>query len=255
MKNLNIVLLILLSAGFTACKKGSASGPQPPFVTVTFKETQYKYIGTYDSIGRPVDYLLNRDTLSQDLINFIGSSLPAGQDVSKSNPSLLSSNSDLNLDQKSDVFITFVSEGASQLNTLGFYTYPTNSPPKKATDVKTIMYMFPNASLLGWAGGGLNPGEKIKIGSFEKGTSIGFVLLEKGWDSVTRKVNPNVYHFCSNELLNPETDPNLKKHTVSLNFPEENKILIGFEDMMRSEPSCDHDFNDIIIYATVKTAP
>ncbi len=255
MKNLNIILLILFSAGFTACKKSPASAPEPPFVPVTFTQTQYKYMGTYDSLGRPVDYLLNRDTLSRELLSFIESSLPAGQDVSKSNSSLLSSNSDLNIDQKSDVFITFVAEGASQLNTLGFYTYPTNTPPRKASDLKNIMYMFPNASLLGWAGGGLNPGEKIKIGSFEKGTSIGFVLLEKGWDSVTRKVNSNVNHFCSNEVLNPETDPNLKKHTVLLNYPKENKIFIGFEDMMRSEPSCDHDFNDIIIYATVKATP
>lgn len=207
-------------------------------------------MGTFDTIGRP-SYLLKPDTLSEALKGFIESTLPAGQDVSKSNPSLLSGNTDVSIKSKSDVYVTFVFEGASQLNTLGYYTYSTSTPPKKPADLKNITYMFPNASLSGWAGGGLIPGDKIKIGSFDAGISIGFVLIEKGWDPLTKKVNSKGYHFFSNEILNPETDPTLKKHTVSLNFTQENKVLIGFEDMIRTEPSCDHDFNDIIIYATV----
>lgn len=237
-------------AVFTSCKKSSTSPPPPPFKLVTFTATEYKYLSTYDTIGRPTN-LLKPDTLSEALSRFIENSLPAGHDVSKSNSSLLSSNSDLNITAKSDVYVTFVFEGASQLNTLGYYTYSTSSPPQKPADLKNITYMFPNASLSGWAGGGLVPGDKIKIGTFDAGTSIGFVLIEKGWDLLTKKVNSQGYHFFSNQILNPETDPNLKKHTVSLNFAQENKIFIGFEDMIRSEPSCDQDFNDIIIYATI----
>ena len=247
-------MIVLLSTIYVSCKKSASTGPNVPFEQVTFKATEYKYIGTYGSLGEPLDYKIAPDTLSPTLFKFIDSILPAGQDVTKANPGLLSSNSDIKITEKSDVFITFVAEGASQLNTLAFYTYPTNNPPKKPTDLQNITYMFPNASLEGWAGGALKPGDKIKIGSFEKGMSIGFVLIEKGWDSASGKVNPAGNHFCSNEVLNPETDPNLKKHTVLVNYPKENKILIGFEDMMRSEPSCDHDFNDIIIYATIKAA-
>lgn len=255
MKNINLFLFIILCAVFTSCKKSSAPGPAvsaAPFVPVSFTATEYKYLGAYDSLGRP-NYLLKPDSLSKELFQFIESALPPGQDVTKANPSLLSSNSDLKITELSDVYITFVTEGASQLNTLAFYTYPTTSPPKKPSDLKNITYMFPNASLSGWAGGGLKTGDKINIGSYSPGNSIGFILIEKGWDSITRKVNSKGNHFCSNEILNPETDPNLKKHTVLLNYPKENKIFIGFEDMMRSEPTCDHDFNDIIIYATVKT--
>jgi hypothetical protein len=252
MKNTTLLLIVLLSAAFVSCKKPASTTLQVPFVTVSFKATEYKYLGSYGTLGQPLDYMINPDTLSPALFKFIDSIIPPGQDVTKANPGLLSSNSDLNLTEKSDIFITFVAEGASQLNTLAFYTYPTNKPPKKPTDLQNITYMFPNASLEGWAGGALKPGDKIKIGNFDKGMSIGFVLIERGWDAAAGKVNPGGNHFCSNEVLNPETDPNLKKHTVLVKYPKENKIFIGFEDMMRSEPSCDHDFNDIIIYATIK---
>lgn len=254
MKNINLLLsfLIVCAATFVSCKKNAPATPEAPFKPVSFTTTEYTYMGTYDTLGRPLNYLLKPDSLSQELLTFIQSSLPAGENVNQTNPTLLSSNSDLNIKAKSDVYITFVSEGASQLNSLGFYKYTTTSPPQKPADIKTISYMFPNASLQGWAGGGLIPGDKIKIGTFEAGESIGFVLMEKGWSTQTKTVTPKGNHFCSNEILNPETDPSLKKHTVLLNYPKENKILIGFEDMIRSEPSCDHDFNDIIIYATVK---
>lgn len=254
MKNSKLLLLVLICAVYASCKKPASTPQEVPFKPVSFTATEYKYLGSYGSLGEPVDYKVEPDALSAELLRFIDSILPAGQDVTKANPTLLSSNSDLSLNEKSDVFITFVAEGASQLNTLAFYTYPTNNPPKKPTDLKNITYMFPNASLKGWAGGGLNPGDKIKIGNFDKGMSIGFILIEKGWDAATGKVNSTGNHFCSNEVLNPETDPSLKKHTVLLNYPKENKIFIGFEDMMRSEPTCDHDFNDIIIYATVKAS-
>ena len=64
-------------------------------------------------------------------------------------------------------------------------------------------------------------------------------------------VNNKVVHFCSNDVLNPEVDPNLKKHAVLINYAAENKVLIGFENTNRTNSKCDHDFNDIVIYTTV----
>jgi hypothetical protein len=245
MKHSNLLFTIFFIIVFGSCKKSAVQGP----AAVPFAATEYKYIGKVDTLGRP-ENLLKRDTLTKELTQYIDSLLPEGKSITKT--SLLSSNSDLNITQKSEVYITFVTEGAGQLNTLGYYTYPTSAPPKKATDISKIVYMFPNASLDGWFGGGLQQGDKISIGTFEPGTSIGFVLLEGGWNSTKKEVSTTVNHFCSNEVLNPESDPNLKKHTVLLNYTKENKILIGFEDQIRTDPSCDNDFNDVIIYATIK---
>ena len=94
-------------------------------------------------------------------------------------------------------------------------------------------------------------GDNVKIGRFAAGTSIGFVLLKNAWNTTTKTLDNDVVHFCSNDVLNPEVDPNLKKHAVLINYAAESKVLIGFENTDRTIATCDHDFNDIVIYATV----
>ena len=45
--------------------------------------------------------------------------------------------------------------------------------------------MFPHAQANN--GGTLKAGDKVKLGTIESGTSIGFVLLQKGWNVNTQK--------------------------------------------------------------------
>ena len=225
-----------------ACKKDPVTKP------VEFKSTTYQTLGTYDTSGSP-SYLLPPDTVSADMQSFINTILPQGVDLRNTHPELLTTKAiaDITITQPSDIFITFVSQGAGYPNALAYYTYPTNDPPASADDIKEIVYIFPNAG----AGTKLKAGDKVKIGSFDVGTSIGFVLMQGAWDKDAKKLNNNAVHFCSNDVLNPEVDPNLKKHAVLINYPQENKVLIGFEDIDRTNAVCDHDFNDIITYATV----
>ena len=226
-----------------ACKKD-----KPVTRVVEFTSTTYQTLGTYDSSGKP-DYLLTTDTISSALLSFINNTLPDGRDLRISNPELLTTKAiaDIAITQPSDVFITFVSQGGGYTNTFAFYTYPTNQPPASTKDIKIITYVFPNSGNLT----PLQPGDKVKIGRFDAGTSIGFVLLQKAWDTTTNTLNNKVVHFCSNDVLNPEVDPNLKKHAVLINYPPENKVLIGFEDLDRTFSNCDHDFNDLVVYCTV----
>ena len=167
-----------------------------------------------------------------------------------SNPNLLASSklADIQLDRRSDVYVTFVSQGSIALrNTLSFYTYPTNDPPKTRDDIKLITCIFPNAGFET----PLGPGDKVKIGKFNAGTSIGFVLLRDSWKLPDHVIDNTVTHFYSTDALNPETDPSLKKHVVLVNYSTEQKVLVGFEDVDRSSPDCDHDFNDVVFYTTV----
>ncbi|HTM91053.1 MAG TPA: DUF4114 domain-containing protein, partial [Flavisolibacter sp.] len=116
-------------------------------------------------------------------------------------------------------------------------------------DIQKITYVFPNAGHLSplWAG------DKVKIGSFNAGTSIGFVLMQDAWNDATKTLNNAAVHFCSNDVLNPETNPALKKHAVLIIYSSGNnrKVLIGFEDVDRTKQECDQDFNDVVVYATV----
>ncbi|RYE26872.1 MAG: DUF4114 domain-containing protein [Sphingobacteriaceae bacterium] len=247
MKKISPLFIALLILG--ACKKDKVA---PSSVPVQFTATTYSFLGNYDTNGKPTDYLLTKDVISANLTSYLNTTLPERTDLRKSNPDLLTTKSiaDITMTQKSDVFITFVNQGTGVNDAIAFYTYPTGSAPKTAADIKNITYIFPLAG----TGTSLTAGDKVKIGTFGVGTSIGFVLLQNGWDPVKKTVVNDAVHFCSNDALNPEVDPNLKKHAVLINYTPENKVLIGFEDLDRTTANCDHDFNDIVVYATVTAA-
>lgn len=234
---IGLALIFLLING---CKK--------PDKQEKFASTTYERLGAFDSSGKP-NYLLPPDDLSPSLLSYLNNMLRNGQDVSTSHPELLSSVAiaDIPIKEPSDVFVTFVSQDGGYTNSLAFYTYPTKQPLKSDKDIQTITYIFPNSGIHT----PLKPGDKVKIGRFEPGTSIGFVILQQGWDTLTKTLDSKVVHFCTNDILNPEADPKLKKHAVLINYPAENKLLIGFEDLLRTNPICDNDFNDVIFYCTV----
>ncbi|MDQ6812938.1 MAG: DUF4114 domain-containing protein [Bacteroidota bacterium] len=236
------ILLILL---LFSCKKEI----EPLTSVVNFTATSYDSLGAFDQLGRPTN-LVTPDVISPALSSYVKDYFPETVDLRTSHPELLSSfaNSDIAITQNSDVYLTFVSQGTNFRNTIAFYTYPTSNPPDSVEKVKKITYIFPNAG----RGTTLNPGDKIKLGRFLVGTSIGFVLLKDAYNPVNNSINNNAPHFCSNDALNPERAANLKKHVVLLNYPAENKVLVGFEDVDRTDPACDHDFNDVVVYATVK---
>jgi len=240
MKTKNYFSLFAIILILSACKKDPVTSP------VHFTATTYENLGAYNSIGLP-DNLL-KDTLSPSLLSFIDSILPDGKNLTISHPEFFSSSAigDVRITQTSSVYITYVSEGCANQNAIAFYTYPSNQPPLKATDITEITYVFPNAGYLT----GLQPGDKIKIGQFDPGTSIGFVLMENAWISKNATLNNDAVHFCTNDALNPEIDPKLKKHAVLINYAPENKLLIGFEDKDRTQSDCDNDFNDVVIYST-----
>lgn len=233
-----ISLLLILSA----CKKPATSKP------VKFTSTSYQNLGTFDASGKP-NYLDTRETISQDMLTFINTTLPDGENLTKSHPEFFTNTAiaDIRISKPSDVFITFVSQAGGSMNSIAFYTYPSNQPPASAKDIGLITYVFPNA-------GNQTPlqaGDRVKIGRFDVGTSIGFVLMQSAWNPSTSTLNNDAVHFCSNDVLNPEIDPNLKKHAVLINYAPENKVLIGFEDTDRTTTSCDNDFNDVVIYCTI----
>lgn len=235
---LPFIIFFLLS--FSACKKDPVTKP------VKFTATKYETIG-YDFTGKP-NYLL-KDTISPELLSFIKKTLPNEKNLTVSHPELFTSTAiaDIAITHSSDVYITFVAQDGANRNSIAYYTYPTNNPPTTPKEIALITYVFPSA-------GHQTPlvaGDKVKIGKFEAGTSIGFVLMQNAWNNTTQELNNNAVHFCSNDALNPEVDPKLKKHAVLIKYIPDGKILIGFEDTDRTSPLCDNDFNDVIVYGTV----
>jgi LruC domain-containing protein len=189
--------------------------------------------------------------VSANLITYIGESLPEQQNVAVHHPSYISDNATqhLNITKTSDVWITFVSEGAFFTNTVGWYVYNTNNPPNNVNQIGDVKILFPNASGAG-SSGTMQSGDRVKLGTFTAGKSIGFVLLQNAWKQNLNTYATNGTKFFSDSRFNPEGTNALKRHTVLLNFAQENLFVIGFEDTRRDAQAVDNDFNDLILYAT-----
>jgi len=217
----------------------------------TSSELTFNYLGSFDSRGVP-DYLEpERDAISAQLLEYINASLPEKQPVPEYHPTYLANGKKTTLDiiESADVWITFVHEGAGFRNAIGYYTYDTDSPPQSINDISNVNVIFPNLSFAG-SGGGLYSGDKVNIGQFEAGTSIGLTLMADGWDGTNSE---DYYHIVyADKRLNPEADEDLKQHNVLLWDAENELFLLGFEDILRDHRPfrCDNDFNDAILFIT-----
>ncbi len=213
------------------------------------RNTNFTYLGGYNTSGVP-DYLEPvNDVVTQDLLDDINYTLPSGEPLPDSHPEYLLPEWDynLNLIEACDVWITFVHEGAGFKNVLGFYTYQTGETPQTPDDIDSITVIYPNVSYAG-SGGGLYSGNKVYIGQFEANTTISFALMADGWKN--GGVTEGRWMLYSNPNLNPESDPDLRQHVVLLNDNGRDLLLLGFEDIRRDYPSCDQDFNDAVFYVT-----
>ncbi len=220
------------------------------FSTVTYAQN-YQYLGDFTTEGTPLYLESPGDIVSQETMDMINGSLPEGYPVPDFNPHYISAgyDTDVIINQTADVWVTFVSEGAGYRNVLGFYTYDVNNPSPTAPEPEDITIVFPNASAYG-SGGGLLTGDKVNIGNFSPGTGIGWVLLANAWDPSTSAVGSGLWQLYSNTDYNPEAEENLRYHNVLLNDPENERVILGFEDIRRDWASCDNDFNDAIFYVT-----
>lgn len=231
-------------------KKGKTSGTQ----TITPAGTNWFYMGSYDSDGVP-NYLENPgDVFDSKLLTDINSTLPEFLDIPVNKPQLLTPTNafDIHLTATGKVWITFVSEGAGAKNSLGYFVYDTNNPPTSEGDIDSIMVLMPNTSRLG-SGGGLLPGDKVYLGEFNAGQSIGWVLMANGWDPINQEIkaaNPSQTKFYSTYSFNPEGSAALRQHNVQLLDAGRGIVFVGYEDIRR-DYSSDNDFNDLIFYTTV----
>lgn len=252
----------------------------------------YYTLGKWDSQGRP-DYLTTDEPIDPEYLNRIRQSLPELGNVAKHSPQYLTNTATRNViirskDEKfvgSDIYVTFIDEGAGYLNVLGYYVYDLNEDyivptvPEgdsyrplryserdlvdengKSVLRKTII--FPNGSRNG-SGGSLKLGNRVKLLydpsnpdlKFPNNTGVGFFLIPNGWDSRRQTVVHSSGTVYSDNIFNTPTksEPDGSIQTILL-LDEEGvddsvqSMVIGIEDIMR--PGGDADFNDMIIKVT-----
>ena len=205
-------------------------------------------LGTYTALGAP-NYLESENAvIPASLLNDINASLPEGQNVANHHPQYLTNTNETNLplQEMCDVWITYISSYCGFHNIVGFFTYPTNNPPTSASQIDSIKVIWPNVALTGNSGG-LASGNKVYLGRYPAGKSIGWVIFSDGWNGST--ITAGRWIFYSIDNLNPETNPSLKRHTILLRDPGRHHILFSWEDWKRDEGS-DSDFNDNVFSVT-----
>jgi len=140
------------------------------------------------------------------------------------------------LTKDSEVFVSFVAEGATITNTLGWYAYDSQNVPTSPGDIDKEL-IFPNIS-----NSVLKPGDTRQLGStkFKAGTVIGFYLIVGGWNGSNGTVN----YKKPTHYTNYEWNANGQRQHVLFKEKQCGDIVVGFEDKAILET--DGDFNDII---------
>ncbi len=217
--------------------------------TITPAGGNLYYIGSHGSTGVPNYFEVPGDVVDAAFLADVNTALPEFQPVPIANPQYLASGNytDIHMIATGEVWITFVSEGAGAKNSLGYFTYETANPPATANDIDSIFILLPNATV--GSSGGLLAGDKIKLGTFDGGTSIGWVLIYDGWNPSTQGIKVNNTRFYSFPQFNPEPLASQQQHNVQIWDNIRNVILVGFEDIQRNWSS-DNDFNDVVFYVT-----
>ncbi len=176
-----------------------------------------------------------------DLADSLRIHLPESENILVSNAEFFSDTIQKNivLTKESEVYVTFIDEGASFRNSLCWYSYNNLQPPLGTNDISGNV-VFPNISKTG-EGGQLEPGYTIQLGTgkFPAGTVIGFFLVINGWEDGI--INYDNTTFYTNYNLNIS---NNQQHVLFKDSYFE-YILLGFEDMIFDENS-DKDYNDIV---------
>jgi hypothetical protein len=139
------------------------------------------------------------------------------------------------LTKESEVYVTYLSEGAGYRNTFGWYSYDKNSPPSSASEIQ-LNVLFPDVSRFV-----LESGSRLKIGDgkFKAGTVVGFFLIVGGWEEgYINRDKPKVY---TDFRFNPD---GTQQHIL---FQEKTcgDIVLAFEDLPLDGVS-DRDFNDML---------
>jgi hypothetical protein len=145
----------------------------------------------------------------------------------------------VSLVKESEVYVTYISEGAGYTNTFGWYSYNKSSPPQSVAELQ-LKVLFPTVN-----GKILKQGDMVKLRNetFAAGTVIGFFLIVGGWhDGAVDFSKPTLY---TDYAFNPAG----QQQHILFKQKDCGDVVLAFEDRMPGEGT-DSDFNDIIFTVT-----
>lgn len=221
---------------------------------------KWKVLGDWDEYGVP-DYLLpelsNPALSTLYSIKDIFSSVPVDKKfIMERYPDFFNGKmtSDVKITKSTKVRLSFINSSANWNNAMGYFTYPTNQPPKSVNEIQKIL-AFPNASPIAKSEttrGALLCGHQIQLkywdgkqfhDEFPAGISIGWFLEGMGFNLLQGgNVEENKTRYSITSL-------NAGGLQYSLSLRDKNSdqvVAIGFED------NTDMKFNDAAFYLDIE---
>lgn len=220
----------------------------------------FKILGEWTDIWGAPEYLLDRKMppaeILYDIKNFYRSA--GDYKIPVNHEELFNDDvpADLNIKKATKMYLTFLKNGASMKNMVGYYTYPTGTIPTKENIQKIIA--FPHTSnyfdASGNRRGALVSGDRVQlkywngtefIEEFPKGVSVGWILLSNCFiDGNIEAASSSKYNYST-----PSLNDDKKRRAVSLRTERDDKLVaIGFED------NTDMNYCDAIFYVEYDTS-
>ncbi|MEI7677334.1 MAG: LruC domain-containing protein [Bacteroidales bacterium] len=226
-------------------------------------------LGNYNlSTGLPNFLLPTNEPIPSDLLSRINQALPEGDGspskfLPLNKPQWFVNNgvTNINFIAEAHAWVTFVGEGAGVNNTLAYFYYPTNNPPKTAAEIKKRIVIFPNSSAVG-SGGALVPGNTVMLKyydettstwkeTFPAGTTVSWYLATNGWMGNSEYGN-YMFNNSINQYSLDYLNNGSKDQTIMLYDSEYQRLILGIEDISCTDVdgygkfASDQDFNDVM---------
>ena len=170
-----------------------------------------KVLGSWDNRGVP-DYLeAVADSFDANFLQRLNYSLPERVSIPNTYPEFLAAGNETNIDisDTTDVWVTFLHEGAGYRNVFCYYSYETANPPISTANIDTMTVIFPNVSYQS----GFGSGAKVYLGKFQPGQTIGWSIIVNGWGNSSIDFNNGILY--SDPALNPGTT-DYQQHLIFL---------------------------------------
>ncbi len=258
--------VISMDASRTASGTVSRSGITTPVYKVQDDDfgTFYTYASNplWDQqTGYPNWLLSDRYPVPQKLVDDISAIFVEGQNAPLTHPEYFtggkSHNIHISLAKAAPVKMVFLHGITSYNDVMGYYSY-VGTAPQSAADIHRT-FVFPNAKYDGM-GGGLKIGDQVDLkywnpatsayeDEFPAGSVIGVFMCSNGYHPYSGTVwRAGGVFYTDYKLSDPRTPGgNSYQQGFSLYSQENSMVIVGFEDIPFDDPSCDSDFNDVIV--------
>ncbi|MEL5893381.1 LruC domain-containing protein [Bacteroides sp. GD17] len=215
----------------------------------------------WDQYGLPSNIELDLTMPPADILYSINAAYSKARDdkIPKKHPEWINENatSELKITKPTEVSLVFMKSGATWNNTVGYFTYPTNTVPTEST-IKKIL-AFPNASPISKATGALLCGHEVKLqywneaeqkfeSKFPAGVTLGWYLEGDAFrnGNIVEQSYARSTRYSYNSMNEKDKEGNLVQRVVALRHESTDQIVaIGFED------NEDYDYCDATFYLKI----